>query len=52
MITSHHYRIFLKEFCTQKMKQTKPQKDRKYQTTGEEKTNNQRVRFNCTQSNP
>jgi hypothetical protein len=37
MTTSHHYKIFFKEFCTQKMKQTNPWKDRQYQTTGEEK---------------
>jgi hypothetical protein len=31
------------EFCTQKMKANKTMKDRKYQTTREEKTSNQRI---------
>jgi hypothetical protein len=42
-ILYHHYRRFYKEFCTQKMKANKTMEDRKYQTTGEEKTSNQRV---------
>jgi hypothetical protein len=43
MTTKPPYRRFYKEFCIQKMKANKTTEDGKYQTTGEEKTRNQRV---------